>query len=311
MLISPAITILDRAVVERTTTGRPLIRGLVSQLRSAIRRPRGFFLTRPLGIVWTLYAATYVTANAATTVAERYEGAAAVGTATFASTLLVNVPLGVWKDLRFAEIFGSGASLEAGKAVTTTTAPRGLPRAATATFLLRDAVTIFGSFTLPGWVSSTIPDSVMVSSHAKTTITQLTVPVLSQLVASPIHLIALDYYERQTRLPFSDRVARTRGHVPSTVVMRCVRIIPAFGIGSSARGLVYGVFQQRQSFDCLLAACVNPGFGSGVETWNTVFWIATRISIAVGLIRICFPESKQLLEAKTHHVKNTASLCPT
>ncbi|GJD04291.1 major facilitator superfamily transporter [Colletotrichum higginsianum] len=243
MLISPAITILDRAVVERTTTGRPLIRGLVSQLRSAIRRPRGFFLTRPLGIVWTLYAATYVTANAATTVAERYDGAAAVGTATFASTLLVNVPLGVWKDLRFAEIFGSGASLEAGKAVTTTTAPRGLPRAATATFLLRDAVTIFGSFTLPGWVSSAIPDSVMVSSHAKTTITQLTVPVVSQLVASPIHLIALDYYERQTRLPFSDRVARTRGHVPSTVVMRCVRIIPAFGIGCLANLELRAFFQ--------------------------------------------------------------------
>ncbi|WQF82120.1 hypothetical protein CDEST_07134 [Colletotrichum destructivum] len=241
MLISPAITMLDRAVVERTTTGRPLIRGLISQLRSAIRRPRGFFLTRPLGIVWTLYAATYVTANAATTVAVRYDGAAAVGTATFASTLLVNVPLGVWKDLRFAEIFGSGSTLEAGKSVTTTTtttttaaAPRGLPRAATATFLLRDAVTIFGSFTLPGWVSSAIPDSVMVSSHSKTTITQLAVPVVSQLVASPIHLIALDYYERQTRLPFSDRVARTRGHVPSTVVMRCVRIIPAFGIGCLA-----------------------------------------------------------------------------
>ncbi|GKT44694.1 uncharacterized protein ColSpa_04875 [Colletotrichum spaethianum] len=106
---------LDRAVVERTTTGRPLIRGLHSQLHSAISRPRGFFLARPIGIVWTLYAATYVTANAATTVAEIFHGAVAVSTATFASTFLVNVPLGVWKDLRFAEIFGSGAISETGK----------------------------------------------------------------------------------------------------------------------------------------------------------------------------------------------------
>ncbi|KAJ3950220.1 uncharacterized protein N0V96_001364 [Colletotrichum fioriniae] len=146
ILISPAITILDRAVVERTTTGRPLIRGLHAQLRSAIRRPRGFFFARPLGIVWTLYAATYVTANAATTVAERFDGAAAAAsTATFASTFLVNVPLGVWKDLRFAEIFGSssGAAPEVGKAVVAAV-PRKLPRAATATFLIRDAVTIFG-----------------------------------------------------------------------------------------------------------------------------------------------------------------------
>ncbi|WYZ36879.1 hypothetical protein EsH8_II_000385 [Colletotrichum jinshuiense] len=108
-----------------------------------MRRPRGFFLARPLGIAWTLYAATYVTANAATTMAEKYDGAAAVTTATFASTFLVNVPLGVWKDLRFAEIFGSGASPKTAKAVT---APRKLPRAATATFLIRDAVTIFGSW---------------------------------------------------------------------------------------------------------------------------------------------------------------------
>ncbi|KAF9878794.1 hypothetical protein CkaCkLH20_03694 [Colletotrichum karsti] len=232
ILISPAVTILDRAVVERTSTGRPLIRGLRSQLSSALRRPRSFFLGKPLGIVWTLYAATYVTANAATTLAERYDGAAAVSTATFASTFLVNVPLGVWKDLRFAEIFGSSSSASGATAVSTT--PRGLPRAATATFLIRDAVTIFGSFTLPTWVSAAIPDSVTASPHAKATLTQLTVPVMSQLVASPIHLIALDYYERQRKLPFSDRVAKTKEHVPSTIVMRCIRIIPAFSIGCVA-----------------------------------------------------------------------------
>ncbi|KAF4916376.1 putative membrane protein [Colletotrichum viniferum] len=231
ILISPAVTILDRAVVERTSTGRPLIRGLRSQLSSALRHPRAFFLGKPLGIVWTLYAATYVTANAATTLAERYDGAAAVSTATFASTFLVNVPLGVWKDLRFAEIFGSAA---ASGATAVSTTPRVLPRAATATFLVRDAVTIFGSFTLPTWVSAGIPDSVTASPHAKATITQLTVPVMSQLVASPVHLIALDYYERQGKMPFSNRVAKTKEHVPSTIVMRCIRIIPAFSIGCVA-----------------------------------------------------------------------------
>ncbi|KAL0941388.1 uncharacterized protein CTRU02_204151 [Colletotrichum truncatum] len=233
LLISPAVTILDRAVVERTSTGRPLIRGLRSQLTSALRSPRSFFLARPLGIVWTLYAGTYITANAATTLAERYDGPAAVTTATFASTFLVNVPLGVWKDLKFAEIFGNGAASDTtGKAVPPV--PRKLPRAATLTFLARDAVTIFGSFTLPTWVSAAIPDEVTASPHAKATLTQLTVPVMSQLVASPIHLIALDYYDRQRKLPFSNRIAKTKEHVPSTIVMRCIRIIPAFSVGCVA-----------------------------------------------------------------------------
>ncbi|KAF6817811.1 hypothetical protein CSOJ01_02248 [Colletotrichum sojae] len=239
-LVSPAVTILDRAVVERTSTGRPLIRGLRSQLSSALRRPGSFFLSKPLAIVWTLYAGTYATANGATTLAERFDGPAAVSTATFASTFLVNVPLGVWKDLRFAEIFGAGGSTPGAVSKT----PRKLPRAATATFLVRDAVTIFGSFTLPTWVSAAVPDGLMASPHAKAALTQLTVPVMSQLVASPIHLIALDYYDRQQRLPFSDRVAKTREHVPSTIVMRCIRIIPAFSVGCVANLELRSLFHK-------------------------------------------------------------------
>ncbi|TDZ27775.1 putative membrane protein [Colletotrichum spinosum] len=247
VLISPAVTILDRisqnrAVVERTSTGRPLIRGLRSQLSSALRRPRSFFLAKPLGIVWALYAGTYITANAATTLAERYDGPTAVSTATFASTFLVNVPLGVWKDVRFAEIFGSGVSSET--APKTVSAPRRLPRAATAAFLVRDAVTIFGSFTLPTWVAGAIPDDVTSSPHAKAMLTQLTVPVVSQVVASPIHLVALDYYDRQQKLPLRSRMAKTREHVPSTIVMRCIRIIPAFSVGCVAN-LEFRLFFQK------------------------------------------------------------------
>jgi hypothetical protein len=35
-----------------------------------------------------------------------------------------------------------------------------------------------------------------------------------------------------------------------------------------------------------------------------VFWAAAGISIAIGLVRICFPESKQFIEAKKNGHKN-------
>jgi hypothetical protein len=38
--------------------------------------------------------------------------------------------------------------------------------------------------------------------------------------------------------------------------------------------------------------------GGGTETWKTVFWIAAGLSIGVGLIRMCFPESQQFIEAR-------------
>ncbi|KAF2795119.1 carboxylic acid transport protein [Melanomma pulvis-pyrius CBS 109.77] len=66
----------------------------------------------------------------------------------------------------------------------------------------------------------------------------------------------------------------------------------------NARGLMSGILQQGYSFGYVVAACANLGVGGSVESWKTVFWIGAGISILIGLIRICFPESKQFIEAK-------------
>ncbi|CAJ2499651.1 Uu.00g025040.m01.CDS01 [Anthostomella pinea] len=73
---------------------------------------------------------------------------------------------------------------------------------------------------------------------------------------------------------------------------------------TEARGLMSGIMQQGYSFGYVLAACASLGVGEEADTWKTVFWIATGLSIAAGLIRCCFPESKQFMEAKAtgHHI---------
>lgn len=67
---------------------------------------------------------------------------------------------------------------------------------------------------------------------------------------------------------------------------------------TDARGLMSGILQQGYSFGYVCAACANLGVGGSVESWKTVFWIAAGLSIGVDLIRICFPESQQFIEAK-------------
>lgn len=67
---------------------------------------------------------------------------------------------------------------------------------------------------------------------------------------------------------------------------------------TKTRGLMSGILQQGYSFGYVCAACANLGVGGAVESWKTVFWIAAGLSIGVGLLRICFPESKQFIEAK-------------
>ncbi|KAL1602966.1 hypothetical protein SLS59_004622 [Nothophoma quercina] len=66
----------------------------------------------------------------------------------------------------------------------------------------------------------------------------------------------------------------------------------------NARGLMSGILQQGYSFGYVLAACANLGVGGETNTWKIVFWVGAGFSILVGLVRICFPESKQFIEAK-------------
>ena len=59
-----------------------------------------------------------------------------------------------------------------------------------------------------------------------------------------------------------------------------------------------GILQQGYSFGYVLAACANLGVGDETNSWKTVFWIGAGFSIAIGLVRILFPESKQFREAR-------------
>ncbi|KAB8271075.1 hypothetical protein BDV30DRAFT_250233 [Aspergillus minisclerotigenes] len=227
-LIAPTVTIIDRALVERAASDRPLLQSLRSHTVAALKRPGAFVFSRPFGLVWTLYGATYAVANGTETITKEI-CPARVDPITFATTFIVNVPLGVWKDIRFAQLFGTQIQSSAKDALRVSS--RIVSKAATATFLLRDGVTIFGSFTLASWCSSIIPDSLASQPSTKTIITQIAVPVLSQVVATPLHLLGLDLYNRQSGVTWSDRIATIRKHLPSATVIRCVRIIPAFGFG--------------------------------------------------------------------------------
>lgn len=184
-------------------------------------------LGRPFAAVWSLYAATYAVANSTETITHSFSLAAA-GTTTFISTLAVNVPLGVWKDLQFARIYGTGSAPDAQPAAIR--ARMHVPKGATAAFLIRDALTIFGSFALPSRLAASIPDEVA-GPHAKATLTQMTVPVLSQLVATPVHLLGLSLYGRPGKVDVRQMVASIGRALPAATVVRCARIIPAFSVG--------------------------------------------------------------------------------
>lgn len=188
-------------------------------------------------MVWTLYAATYLTANTSETLIDRYldTDQTIAGTLISSAVFAVNTPLSVWKDVRFAQFFGSRAELSISNVGSLANVykpmPRTMPVAVSAAFLTRDIITVFGSFAVAPLVASAVPDSIASTAYAKASTAQLIVPAMTQVFATPAHLLGLDLYNRPKPSGFLDRANKARHKLVSTTIMRAFRLIPAYGFG--------------------------------------------------------------------------------
>ena len=229
----------DRAVVENVASpNRTLPVALKENILCTFRYPRRFFVAKPFFYMWTLYAVTYTTANSVNSLAKTFMDTShevLANSITFFATCIVNVPLGVWKDIRFVQTFGRSSIPRTDTVITPANtkvplpqSPTKFPRAVGATFLARDAITILGSFTLPPMLSDKLP---IADPAAQMATAQLLVPVLSQVIATPVHLLGLDLYSNPQKGEREERAKRIRGSLLGTTAVRCARIIPAFGVG--------------------------------------------------------------------------------
>ncbi|KAH7225139.1 hypothetical protein BKA60DRAFT_512399 [Fusarium oxysporum] len=224
--VAPSVVLLDRALVEKSSFNQPIIEGLRRHSQNCLKKPGSFIFSRPFGIVWVLYAVTFGTANATETVASRLKSTT-ISSLSFIPISLVNVPLGIWKDLKLAQIYSAQPTERANVRQVV----KRVSRASMTAFLIRDSATMFGSFTLPTLLASAVPDSVFASPHGKIMATQTTVPILSQIVSTPVHLLGLDYYNRNSGATVVERLSRIRADIMPATVVRCVRVLPTFGFG--------------------------------------------------------------------------------
>lgn len=241
--------------MEKSSLNQPLLPAFRRHLWFSVTQPATFLTSRPSLLVWGLYTATFATANASETLLNQVFPKidhALAGTTTFVSTFLVNSSFGIWKDVKFAQLFGHRNSnttatttdTSASKPTQAKDSPTGssaskisrsvsrsIPLATYSAFLIRDGLTIFGSFSLPGMVSAWIPDSIASREYLKILIAQLGIPASIQLISTPIHLLGLDLYNRVGPLPSKDRLNRVSRDWIGASLLRMCRIIPAFGLG--------------------------------------------------------------------------------
>ncbi|EEA24536.1 hypothetical protein TMatcc_007640 [Talaromyces marneffei ATCC 18224] len=261
-LICPIITIIDRAIIEKASKGISIKHTLSSCLRDMIRKPSGFFLSTPFILIYTLYSGTYLTANAIDTITSTLRNqpfeTVTPGTAKFLTTTIVNMSICVYKDARFAKLFGpssnpstqchpsapavtvaatnASASTSAAAAATAAQiakqAPT-IPKVSYALFCLRDSVTIFASFNVPPLIAPSVPDWIASTPGMKAAVAQFSCPALMQFVSTPMHLLGLDLYNRQPPggLGWRERLLRIRRDYIVSSFARMGKIVPAYGVG--------------------------------------------------------------------------------
>lgn len=207
------------AIIENTNGKNTLMGSVKDSVKLLLFRPHKFLGSAQFLAVWGVYSGTYIAANTIDSVCEWMETSPA--TPKFIGVTAANMGLGIAKDRLFVRIFGLKP-------------PASLPLSSFALFFGRDSVTVGAAFNVPPYVSKALQSSGVVT-HERTAdnIAQMVSPVLAQLATTPMHLLALDIYNR-VGVPSSERVKLVGAKYVESVLARCARILPAFGIGGVA-----------------------------------------------------------------------------
>jgi hypothetical protein len=233
--IAPFMSVIDKSIVQRAAATHTIVQSCAQSITAMIRNPVEFVKSPMFLMMWGVYAATYTTANSLKTILEYQDNQKSdnmcsdsmprIGTfSVFALTTSVNSTSTMYKDRFYARHFG-----------TTKTAAK-MPLITYGLWGARDCMVIGSSFILPGHMSDILERNTNLDRVTSLQISQLTCPVLTQLVAGPTQLLGLDFYNRPLtdlsyRAAIVERMRFQYSNFTSIVGARIARIAPAYGIG--------------------------------------------------------------------------------
>ena len=104
------------------------------------------------------------------------------------------------------------------------------PATSLSLFFLRDIIAMASAFTLPPILGKAISQKFDIEFKNGERIAQIICPLMVQVVATPTHLLALGLYNNKT-LTLDEQFKVIRGIYLNTLTLRCLRFLPAFGLG--------------------------------------------------------------------------------
>jgi len=279
--VAPILTVIDKAIVQRTAGTYTLLASAKETMRYIVREPIAYLRSPTFLLMWGVYAATYSTANGLKTLVEhnslkndtivkrnsnmkmqekqedQHGNSSFVSPAwgamgVFLGTTTVSSGASLLKDRAYARMYGLAASTAGTGAM-----PK-IPLATLGLWFGRDLLVIGSGFILPDMMADAMSviriernGGVDIEQQVKDTdrkMCQLICPVMTQVIAGPLHFLGLDLVNRPLsrygngtfaswRMAFLDRMRYLRSGYVSIVSARMMRIAPGYGVG--------GIFNTR------------------------------------------------------------------
>jgi len=248
-IVSPALTVIDKAMVQKSAGNASLMGSALTSMSSMLRNPVAYLKSPTFLYMWLTYAATYSAANSIKTLTEYQhcnaktsqlqtrppnstntaskansstDKRATSERAIFFGTTFANTSACLVKDRAYAQLFGNAAATR-------------VPKISYAAWVLRDFTVIGSSFVLPEYVAPLVQDSFSLSETSARQFSQVLTPMAAQVVASPLHFLGLDCFNRDlSHLSIRSRVLSRSHFLASTfrqaAMARMIRILPGYGV---------------------------------------------------------------------------------
>jgi len=256
-LMAPFLSIVDKAIAQRASGTHTLMRSCVESAHAMVTNPVAYARNPAFLYVWAVYAATYTTANSLKTIVEHCEhnsknnnnqrsvtlslnrrhqeqhpeqDAYSMGKlGIFLGTSFANSGASVMKDRAFCHLY----SADAASAVART-----VPMASYGLWMSRDLIGVGSSFVLPDLLARKLssPSATTEEQKRNRDMSQFCVPIATQFVAGPLHLLGLDLFNRPLQdMSFRQRLLERSAFLvngyAAVVGARIARIIPGYGFG--------------------------------------------------------------------------------
>lgn len=244
-LVSPLVSIIDKAIVQEITCVQSLTKSMFNATKEMVLQPKTFFNGLSFRLTFAVYFGTYATANLSEAVLDYFnvEDEHTRKVYKVGSASVANVSLLAWRDSIFARAFSGGAN---------SAKPAKTPMRTVGLFAVRDTVTMGATFWAAPKFCQYLVDEQGWDQHKAEVTSALTVPVFAQFLTAPVHIYALDYYNRPNATA-AERITRIKDEMGKVCFARGLRILPAFGIGSYSNNKFREWFIRQDNEDLLLS----------------------------------------------------------